>query len=92
VTLEFFKGYYILAKTSVSDLCQMRQSIINKKRAQSSMYNGKSRHICLIHNTIKQLLSNEIVSIVKSNKNIAELKGFRERFYIIHQGEHTQNI
>jgi hypothetical protein len=45
------------------------------------MYNGKSRHIYLIHNTIKHLLSNEIVSIVKLNKNIAELKGFREVLY-----------
>jgi hypothetical protein len=44
------------------------------------MYNGKSRHICRIHNTIKHLLSNEIVSIVKLNKNIAELKGFQRGF------------
>jgi hypothetical protein len=56
------------------------------------MYNDKSRHICFIHNTIKHLLSNEIVFIVKSNKNIAKLKGFREKFYIIHHGEYTQNI
>jgi hypothetical protein len=72
VTLEFFKGHSILAKNSVCDLCQIRQSIINKKRTQSSMYNGKSRHICFIHNTIKHLLSNEIVFIVKSKKKILQ--------------------
>lgn len=43
-------------------------------RAQSSMYNGKSRHIRRRHNTIKQLLSNGIISIdyVKSKNNIAD--------------------
>ena len=43
-------------------------------RAQSSMYNGKSRHIRRRHNTIKQLLSNGVISIeyVKSKDNIAD--------------------
>ena len=38
------------------------------------MYNDKSRHICRRHNTIKQLLSTEIISIdyVKSKDNIAD--------------------
>mgnify|MGYP003703487865 CR=1 FL=1 len=31
--------------------------------AQSHMYNGKSRHIHRRHNTVRQLLSNEIISI-----------------------------
>ena len=37
------------------------------------MYNGKSRHIRRRHNTIRQLLSIEIISIdyVKSKDNIA---------------------
>ena len=42
-------------------------------RAQNSMYNGKSRHICHRHNTIKQQLSTGVISIdyVKSKDNIA---------------------
>ena len=38
------------------------------------MYNGKSRHIRRRHNSIRQLLSNGVVSIdyVKSKDNIAD--------------------
>ena len=44
-------------------------------RARSHMYNGKSRHIRRRHNTIRQLLSNEIISIdyMKLKENIADL-------------------
>ena len=44
-------------------------------RAQNSMYNGKSRHIRRRHNTIRQLLLTEVISIdyVKSKDNIADL-------------------
>ena len=43
-------------------------------RAQSNMYNGKSRHIYHRHNTIRQLLSIGIISIdyVKSKDNIVD--------------------
>ena len=43
-------------------------------RAQSHMYNGKFRHIRRRHNTIKQLLSNGIMSIeyIKSKENLAD--------------------
>ena len=43
-------------------------------RAQSNMYNGKSRHIRRRHNTIRQLLSTGIITIdyVKSKDNIAD--------------------
>jgi len=39
------------------------------------MYNGKSRHICHRHNTVKNLLSNDIIYIdyVKSMENIMNL-------------------
>jgi hypothetical protein len=39
------------------------------------MYNGKSRHIHRKHNTVRQLLSNDIFSIdyIKSKDNIADL-------------------
>ena len=44
-------------------------------RAQSKMYNGKSRHIRRRHNTIRQQLSTGIISIdyVMSKDNIADL-------------------
>ena len=43
-------------------------------RAQSTMYNGKSRHIRRKQNTVRQLLSDGIISIdyVKSKDNIAD--------------------
>ena len=43
-------------------------------RAQSSMYNEKSRHIHCRHNTIRQLLSTGVISVdfVKSKDNIAD--------------------
>ncbi|RVW84500.1 Retrovirus-related Pol polyprotein from transposon TNT 1-94 [Vitis vinifera] len=43
-------------------------------RAQSHNYNGKSRHIRRRHNTVRQLLSNRIISIdyVRSKDNIAD--------------------
>ena len=43
-------------------------------RAQNSMYNGKSRHICRRHNAIRQLLSIEVLSqdYVKSKDNITD--------------------
>ena len=47
------------------------QSAISK--AQSYMYNGKSRHIRQRHNTVRQLLLNGFISIdyIKSKDNIA---------------------
>ena len=43
-------------------------------RAQSTMYNGKSRHIRRRHNSVRQLLSNDIMTIeyTKSKDNIAD--------------------
>ena len=43
------------------------------------MYNGKSRHICPKHDTIRQLLSIEVISIdyVKSKDNITDLLTIR---------------
>ena len=44
-------------------------------RAQSNMYNGKFRYICRRYNTIRQLLSTKVISIVyvKSKDNIIDL-------------------
>ena len=38
------------------------------------MYNGKSRHICRRHNTIRQLLSTRVISVdyVKYKDNVAD--------------------
>jgi hypothetical protein len=43
-------------------------------RAQNQMYNGKSRHIRRRHNSVRQLLSNGVITIdyVKSKDNIAD--------------------
>ena len=43
-------------------------------RAQSHIYNGKSRHIRRRHNTVRQLLSNGIMNIeyIRSKENIAD--------------------
>ena len=43
-------------------------------RAQNFVYNGKARHIRRRHNTVRQLLSNETISIdyVRTNDNLAE--------------------
>nr|GEV68254.1 ribonuclease H-like domain containing protein [Tanacetum cinerariifolium] len=43
-------------------------------RAQSTMYNGKSRHICHRHNSIRQLLSTGVILVdyVASKDNIAD--------------------
>ena len=42
-------------------------------RAHSHIYNGKSRHIRRRHNTVRQLLSNGIMTIeyIRSKENIA---------------------
>jgi len=44
-------------------------------RAQNFIYNDKSRHIHRKHNTVKQLLSNEIIFIdfALSKDNLADL-------------------
>jgi hypothetical protein len=65
------------------------KSVIGK--AQSYIYNGKSRHIRRRHNTVRQLLSNGIISIdyIKSKNNIADplTKGLSEEHVTAHQGE-----
>ena len=58
----------------VPPICIHCDSQFSICRAQSSMYNGKSRHIRRRHNTIKQLLSTGVISIefVKSKDNIVD--------------------
>jgi len=44
-------------------------------KAQNFVCNGKFRHICRRHNTVRQLVSNEVISIdfVASKDNLADL-------------------
>lgn len=60
-------------------------------RAQSNMYNGKSRRIRRRHNTVRQLLSNDIITIdyIRSKENLADpfTKGLnREQVYKLSRG------
>jgi hypothetical protein len=75
----------------VLTICVHCDSHTTIKKAQSSIYNGKSRHIHHKYNTIKHLLWSEIISIdfVKSKKNIVDplTKGFlREFVYNLRRG------
>ena len=57
----------------VTTICIHCDSQSALARAKNSVYNGKSRHIRCRHNTIKQLLSNGVITtdFVKSKDNIA---------------------
>nr|GEV58926.1 Pol polyprotein [Tanacetum cinerariifolium] len=57
--------------TAISIHCDSKPAM---GRAKSTMYNGKSRHIRRLHNSIRQLLSTGVISIdyVASNDNIAD--------------------
>ncbi|GJW99868.1 retrovirus-related pol polyprotein from transposon TNT 1-94 [Tanacetum coccineum] len=57
--------------TAISIHCDSKSAM---GRAQSTMYNGKSRHIRRRHNSIRQLLSTGVISInyVVSKYNIAD--------------------
>ena len=66
-------------------------------RAQSNMYNGKSRHIRRRHNTIKQLISTGVLSIdyLRSKDNISDplTKGLnRELVEILSRGMELKPI
>ena len=55
-------------------LCLHVDDMLIIGRAQSNMYNGKSRHIGRRHNTIRQLLLTRVISIdyVKSKDDIVD--------------------
>ena len=72
-------------------ICIHCDSLSAMGRAQSNMYNAKSRHIRRRHNTIKRLLSNGIISIeyVRSKENIEDplTKGLtKEQVYWLSRG------
>ena len=55
-------------------ICIHCESQFTIGRAQNDMYHGKSRHIRRRHNTVRQLLSNGIISInyIKSKDNLVD--------------------
>lgn len=57
--------------SSISLYCDCQATIA---RAKSKIYNGKSRHIRLRHNIVKQLLSDGVITLdfVKSKGNLAD--------------------
>lgn len=59
---------------SVTAICIHCDNTSGIGRAQSTMYNGKSRHIRRRHKTIRQLISTGVITIdyVKSKDNIAD--------------------
>ena len=58
-------------QTSVSIHCDCQAAIA---RAKNKIYNGKSRHIRLRHNIVRQLIENNVISMdfVRSEKNLAD--------------------
>ena len=58
----------------VNAICIYYDNQAASMRAKNSVYNGKSRHIRRRHNSIRQLLTNGIISIdyVKSKENLAD--------------------
>ncbi|GJT14912.1 hypothetical protein Tco_0873618 [Tanacetum coccineum] len=50
-----------------------RDSVATLAKAYSQMYNGKSRHLGVMHSMIRELIINEVVSIefVRSQQNLA---------------------
>ena len=58
----------------VTAICIHCDSMAAQARGKSNIYNGKSRHIRRRHNTIKQLLSNGVISIqyIKSKENLVD--------------------
>ena len=56
----------------VPTICIHCDSQVTIGRAQNHIYNGKSRHIRRRHNTVRQLLSNGILTIeyIRSKENI----------------------
>ena len=70
---HFIKDIPIWPKL-VSSICIHCDGQSAISRAQNDMYNDKSRHIRRRHNTVKQLLSNGIISIdyIKSKDNLGD--------------------
>ena len=73
MTLIIFERYTIMIKP-VPAICIHYDDQTSISRAQNFIYNNKFKHIRRRHNTVKQLLSNGIISIdfVSSKDNLAD--------------------
>ena len=58
MTLEFLRQYFMLTKL-MPKTCVFYNRRFAIEKDQSSMYNGKFRHVSHRHNSVKHLLSNE---------------------------------
>ena len=58
----------------INAICIYCDNLATSMRAKNSIYNGKSRHIRRMHNTVRELLTNGIISIdyVKSKENLVD--------------------
>ena len=58
----------------VKAICIYCDNLAASIRAKNNVYNGKLRHIRRMHNSIRQLLTNGIISIdyVKSKENLVD--------------------
>ena len=72
--LRSFLENVLLWPKPVNVVCIYCDNLAASIRAKNNVYNGKSRHIRRIHNSIRQLLTNGIISInyVKSKENLAD--------------------
>ena len=87
---QFLKDIPLWEK-SVPAICIHCDNQATISRAQNFIYNGKTRRIHHRHNTVKHLLSNEIISIdfVSSKDDLADLftKGLSLEHINCAQGE-----
>ena len=72
--LRYFLEVIPIGSQPVLAICIHCNSQSAIGRAQSHIYNGKSRHIRRRHNIVRQLLSNGIMTIeyIRSKENIAD--------------------
>ena len=70
---EFIIGYKVVATTdaSISLYCDNESTM---SKAHSKVYNGKSRHISLRHECVRQPIVDGIITIVlvRSSKNLVD--------------------
>ncbi|GJX13039.1 zinc finger, CCHC-type containing protein [Tanacetum coccineum] len=69
------EGYTIAAGiNNTKDLSSISGCVITLAKAYSQMYNGKSRHLGVRHSMIRELITNEVISIklVRSQQNLVD--------------------
>ena len=74
MTSIIFERYTIMVEASANHMHSLCDNQAAISKAQNFIYNGKSKYIHRRHNTVKQLLSNGIISIdfVSPKDNLAD--------------------